>query len=158
MNMYRSGRPCRCGSYGCLGRYVSAIGMLRTLKEKLQNGNTSVIHDWVKGDYDKITAKMVSDAFDNDDKVAIDTFYETGELLGYGLANVINLYNPECIIIGGGMAAAGERLLKSTRKIVDTHTLQIPKNTCEIVIASLGDSSGMLGAAIYARSHIGKEK
>lgn len=158
MNMYRSGRACRCGSYGCLGRYVSAIGMLRTLKEKLQNGNTSVIHDWVKGDYDKITAKMVSDAFDSDDKVAIDTFYETGELLGYGLANVINLYNPECIIIGGGMAAAGERLLKSTRKIVDTHTLQIPKNTCEIVIASLGDSSGMLGAAIYASSHIGKEK
>ncbi len=70
MNMYRSGRPCRCGSYGCLGRYVSAIGMLRTLKEKMQNGENSVIHDWVKGDYDKITAKMVSEAFDKGDKVA----------------------------------------------------------------------------------------
>lgn len=158
MNMYRSGRPCRCGSYGCLGRYVSAIGMLRTLKEKMQNGENSVIHDWVKGDYDKITAKMVSEAFDKGDKVAIDTFYETGELLGYGLANVINLYNPECIIIGGGMSAAEERLLKSARKIVDTHALQISKNTCEIVIASLGDSSGMLGAAIYASKHMRKEE
>ncbi|WP_411167361.1 ROK family protein [Clostridium sp. MB05] len=158
MNMYRSGRPCRCGSSGCLGRYVSALGMLRTLKEKMQEGEHSIIHEWVKGDYDKITAKMVSEAFDKGDEVAINTFYETGELLGYGLANVINLYNPECIIIGGGMAAAGERLLKSAREIVDAHALQISKNTCEIIIAYLGDASGMLGAAIYASKHMRKEE
>ena len=158
MNMYRSGRPCRCGSYGCLGRYVSALGMVRTLKEKIQNGNNSIIYDWVKGDYEKITAKMVSEAYDKGYRVAIDTFHETGELLGYGLANVINLYNPECIIIGGGMAASGERLFKSTRKIVDTHALEISKNTCEILIASLGDSSGMIGAAIYASKQIRKEE
>lgn len=158
MNMYRSGRPCRCGSYGCLGRYVSALGMLRTLKEKMKNGDNSIIHEWVKGDYDKITAKMVSEAFDKGDKVAINTLNEIGELLGYGLANVVNLYNPECIIIGGGMAAAGERLLKSTRKIIDTHTLEISKNTCEIVIESLGDSSGMIGAAIYGSKQMRKEE
>ena len=154
MNMYRSGRECRCGSSGCLGRYVSALGILRTLKEKIQGGKQSVIYDWVNGDYDKITAQMISKAFDEGDPVAMNTLYETGEVLGYGLVNVINLYNPECIIIGGGVSAAGDRLLKRTREIVEEKALRISRNACEIVTSSLGDASGMLGAAIYANNHI----
>lgn len=154
MNMYRSGRECRCGSSGCLGRYVSALGILRTLKEKMQGGEQSVIYDWVNDDYDKITAKMISEAFDEGVPVAINTLYETGEVLGYGLVNVINLYNPECIIIGGGMSAAGDRLLKRTREIVEKKALEISRNTCEIITSSLGDASGMLGAAIYAKNQV----
>jgi len=156
MNMYRSGRPCRCGSSGCLGRYVSAIGMLRTLKDKLNHGENSILFEWIDGDYDKITAKMVSDAFDKGDKVAIDTLTETGEILGFGLVNVINLYNPEIIIVGGGMAAAGERLLKRTREIVKKHALQISQENCSIVTSALGDTSGMVGAAFYASQRLKK--
>ncbi|WP_066896519.1 ROK family protein [Clostridium nigeriense] len=157
MNMYRSGRECRCGSSGCLGRYVSAIGILRTLREKMQDGEQSVIYDWINGDYNKITAKMVSEAFDKGDAVAINTLHETGEVLGYALVNIINLYNPECIIIGGGVSLAGERLLKSAREIVERKALQISKNACEIVTSLLGDASGILGAAIYAKNIIGDE-
>lgn len=150
MNMYRVGRECRCGSSGCLGRYVSALGLLRTIREKISGGQYSILCDWTKNELDKITAKMVSEAFDKNDKVARETFWETGEILGYGLVNVINLYNPEIIIIGGGMSAAGERLLSKTREIVKTHGLQLSQSVCEITTAALGDSAGMLGAAIYA--------
>jgi len=150
MNMYRTGRPCRCQSSGCLGRYVSALGLVRTLKEKLQAGETSIVARWVDHDLDQITAEMISSAYDAGDAAAIDTMHETGEILGYGLVNIINLYNPEIIVIGGGMSAAGERLLAAARAIVDTHALQISRNACSIVTAALGDSAGMLGAAIYA--------
>lgn len=155
MNMVRTGgRPCKCGSSGCLGRYVSALGLLRTLKEKLAAGTPCVIREWVGGDLEKITAKMVSDAYDTGDSVAIETMTETGELLGYGLVNVVNLFNPEIIIIGGGMAAAGDRLLQPARQVVESHALKLSREQCSVVTAQLGDSAGMLGAAIYAKQRL----
>lgn len=151
MNMYRNGRSCKCGSSGCLGRYVSALGMIQTLKDKLDRGEKSIISDWIDHDYNKITANMISKAFDLEDTVAISTLYETGELLGYGLVNVINMYNPEIIIIGGGMSKAGDRLLKKTREVIKNHALKISAEACSIVPAELGDSAGMIGAAFYAK-------
>lgn len=151
MNMFRPGRPCRCGSDGCLGRYVSASGILDTIKEKIAAGNSTIMSEWVNGNPDKITAKMISNAYDLGDHMAIDTMNETGVILGYGLVNVINLFNPEILIIGGGMSAAGERLLQPARKIVAEHALRLSREHCTIVTAQLGDSAGMLGAALYAR-------
>lgn len=94
---------------------------------------------------------MISNAYDLGDQMAIDTMNETGVILGYGLVNVINLFNPEILIIGGGMSAAGERLLQPARKIVAEHALRLSREHCTIVTAQLGDSAGMLGAALYAR-------
>ena len=104
--------------------------------------------------YSEITAKMVSEAYDLGDIVAIETLHETGEILGFGLVNVINLYNPEIIIIGGGMAAAGERLLEKTRKTINNHALKIPNEKCTVITALLGDAAGMVGAAIYAKQKL----
>ncbi len=154
INMYREGRECRCGSTGCLGRYVSALGMLRTLREKIESGKDSMICEWVDGDLQKITADMLSKAYDLGDVTAIETLRETGELLGFGLCAVISLYNPELIVVGGGMSDAGERLLQYTRNVLQGHALQIPYSACEIVLAQLGDAAGMLGAAAYARMQL----
>lgn len=151
INMFREGRECRCGSSGCLGRYVSALGILRTFREKVQAGQHSIICDWVNHDLDKVTADMLSRAYDDGDAVTIETIQETGKLLGYGLCAVFSLYNPEIIIVGGGMSRMGERLLQYTREILNTHALRIPYGCCTIVTAVLGDAAGMLGAAVYAK-------
>ncbi|OMG01164.1 ROK family protein [Paenibacillus sp. FSL R7-0337] len=150
MNMFRQGRPCRCGSSGCLGRYVSAVGMVNTFKEKLEAGRVSLIQTWTGQDQELITAQMISEAYDLGDPLAIEVMHETGELLGFGLANVINLLNPELIIIGGGMAAAGDRLLNSVRDTVHSHALKLSASRCRIVQAELGSRAGTLGAAVYA--------
>ena len=154
MNMYRQGRSCKCGSSGCLGRYVSAIGMVRTFVEKLQSGRKSIVQQWVNNDVDKITADMLSKAYDLEDSLAAEVMHETGEILGFGLTNVINLFNPEMIIIGGGMSLAGERLLKTTREIINNHALKISNQACTIIQAQLGDASGMIGAASYAKTQL----
>ena len=150
IKMVRGGRPCKCGSSGCLGRYVSAVGLMRTLREKLESGRESVLRDWTGGDLDRMTGEMIAQAFDAGDAVAMETFRTTGEMLGFGLCSVINLYNPERIVIGGGMAAAGERLLGRTREIVHRHALKIPGAVCDIVTAQLGDAAGMIGVAVFA--------
>ena len=150
MNMYRNGRPCRCGSSGCLGRYVSAIGMVNTFKEKLQVGRTSIVQNWINHKHDQVEAFMISEAYDQGDSLAIEVMHETGTLLGFGLANVINLLNPEIVIIGGGMSAAGDRLLKPVRDAINKHTLKLSRNACKVVQADLGSKAGMIGAAAYA--------
>ncbi|WP_246187924.1 ROK family protein [Paenibacillus tengchongensis] len=157
MNMYHSGRPCRCGSSGCLGRYVSAVGMTVTFKEKLAAGRESIIKEWTRGDEQAITAKLISEAYDAGDALAVEVMEETGTLLGFGLANVINLLNPQLIVIGGGMAAAGERLLRSVRETVNGHALKLSGGACRIVQAELGGRAGTVGAAYYASMRLGAE-
>ena len=154
MNMYRSGRPCKCGSSGCLGRYVSAIGMVNTFKEKLNEGRTSMIQTWTNHQEDQITALMISEAYELGDALSIEVMQETGIILGFGLANVVNMLNPELIIVGGGMAAAGDKLLNPVRETVKQHALKLSGGKCRIVQAELGSRSGTIGAASYAYSKL----
>ncbi len=154
MNMYREGRPCKCGSSGCLGRYVSAIGMVRTFTEKLAEGKSSIITSWIGGEPALINAKMISEAYDAGDALAMEVMHETGEILGFGLSNVINLFNPEVIIVGGGMSAAGDRLLNPTRDTIHKHALKLSSQACKVVQAQLGERAGMIGAAAYAKEKV----
>ncbi len=142
MNMYRKGRPCRCGSSGCWSRYVSATGMLITAQEKMADHPESVLAQTTN-----LTTQLISKAYDKGDVLAQKVFQETGEILGFGLGNIINLYNPEMLIIGGGLSKAGERLLGPAREIVAQHSLQISREACQIVVAELSDRAGMIGAA-----------
>lgn len=146
----QGGRPCRCGSSGCLGRYVSALGLIRTAKEKLSQNPGSLLWSWTQGDLEQLTAKMISDAYDQNDKIAVESLQETGQVLGLGIVNMINLYNPELVIIGGGMCAAGERLLGPAREVIGRRALKLSREACTLVTAQLGDGAGMLGAAVYA--------
>ena len=148
LNIFRDGRPCACGSTGCLGRYVSARGILATVREKLGRGASSVLAP--VADPTDVSAAEVSAAFDAGDVVAQETLLETGETLGFGLVAMINLFNPQRIIIGGGVAAAGERLLAPARAIVEQRALALPRSGCEIVTAQLGPDAGTLGAAAYS--------
>lgn len=150
MNMYREGRPCACGSSGCLGRYVSARGIVVTAQEKLAQSNNSLLRDWLAEDDVALTSELIAKAYDLDDPLAIEIFEETGKLLGFGLTNLINLFNPEMIILGGGVAMAGDRLFSHTKKIINERALELSQKHCQIVQAELGDASGMIGAAVYA--------
>lgn len=154
MNMYRNGRPCKCGSSGCLGRYVSAIGMVNTFKEKLKEGRTSMIQTWTNAQEELITALMISEAYELGDSLAIEVMQETGTILGFGLANVVNILNPDLIVVGGGMAAAGDKLLQPVRETVSQHALKLSSSKCKIVQAELGNRAGTIGAASYAYSKL----
>ncbi|MNP23326.1 Glucokinase [compost metagenome] len=124
--------------------------MVNTLIEKLESGHTSIIQEWVGQDRNKLTAKMIIEAYDLGDQLAIEVMHETGTLLGFGLANVINLYNPEVIIVGGGMSVAGDRLLHKVRETTAQHALKLSNQACKIQVAQLGGKAGMIGAATYA--------
>lgn len=155
MNMYRTGRPCACGSSGCLGRYVSARGIITTLQEKLAAFPESLISHWLAAG-EELSLLLLDKAYDQGDELAVAVYRETGELLGYGLSNVINLYNPQRIIIGGGVSQAGERIFQYTREVIKSHSLKPAQVDFDLVTAQLGDRAGIIGAAYYASFCSGK--
>nr|WP_282802253.1 ROK family protein [Secundilactobacillus kimchicus] len=158
MNMVRQGgRPCACGSSGCFARYVSARGIIWTVRDHLAAGESSLLTEWVAGDVDAITPKMVSEAYDQGDLLAERVYTETAEMLGFGLANVINLYNPKRIVMGGGVAQAGDRLLKPAIEIAMSHSLKVARQDCDIVAAKLGSKAGAYGAGYMAAIRFAEE-
>ena len=150
MNIVIGGRECKCGSKGCLGRYVSARGIQRTFMEKVEH-RESIVTKWLNDDYSLLTPEIISKGFDSGDPVCVEVFQETGEYLGYGLKNIMNLFNPERIIIGGGVSKAGDRILNGAKEIVSNHALKVSQTACDIVIGELSDFAGVIGAAAYGK-------
>ncbi|WP_422448962.1 ROK family protein [Thermoanaerobacterium sp. DL9XJH110] len=155
ITVFKDGLYCNCGNRGCLEVYASATGIARRAREYIQAGNYTVMISLVGGDLSKITAETVSKAYDLKDRLAVKIMDETAEILGIGIANYIDLINPEMVIIGGGVSLAGERLLEPLRKYVRLRAMRNVAENVQIVKAELGDESGMVGSAALAMMNLG---
>jgi glucokinase len=147
MPLKEKGKPCNCGSFGCLERYVGNKYIVDEIKDKIKTGRRTLIKSMVNGNLSSITPEVISDAANRNDKLAIAFWKEVGERVGIVLSGIINLLNPERVIIGGGLANAGVALFKSIRDTVDERALPIHKRTVKIVKARLGADAGIVGAA-----------
>ena len=132
------GRPCACGSHGCLETRVSATGIVQTARElDAADANT--------------TAQSLYDAAIKGDRTAQAIFEETGRYLGIACSNLINLLNPEAIVVGGGVMASGDLLLGSARAEAQRRAFPPSAHDCAIVQSQLWPDSGTIGAAMLAR-------
>lgn len=155
MVVERDGRLCNCGTRGCLEAYASVTGMLRTAREGLEAGKESTIRPVWEKDPEALTGLMISEHAGQGDAFCESVIATTGEWLGVGVGNLINLLNPEKVILFGGMTAAGEMLLGPVRELARSVAFEIPFNRAEIVPAGLGEDSGVIGAAGCALERIG---
>ncbi|GMW02475.1 MAG: sugar kinase [Candidatus Hydrogenedentota bacterium] len=143
----RDGRECGCGAKGCIEQYASVTGMVRTAVEGLKAGRQSRLTGMCGGDPNAITGKLISDAHAAGDEFAGWVLHETGVWLGTACASLINLLNPEMIVLCGGGIAAGEPLFKPTRETALAQSFEVPGRRCQIVPAGLGNDAGVIGCA-----------
>ncbi|MFP6596598.1 MAG: ROK family protein [Candidatus Hydrogenedentota bacterium] len=141
------GRLCGCGAKGCLESYGSVPGMVLTAREGLESGETSSLGELCGGDYDALTGKMISDAAEAGDGFAHEVIEVTAGWLGVGISSLINVFNPEKVVLCGGMIAAGERLFEPLREAATSQAFDVPARRVEIVPGELGHDSGVLGCA-----------
>ncbi len=144
------GRPCPCGRKGCWESYASATALINFAKEIASNNKDSGILREVGGDIEKIEAKTVFDAADHGDKEAAELIDKYYAYVGEGLANMINIFQPEVIAMGGGVCARGASILAPIREYVKTRTYGYavsPLPTTRIELAVLGNDAGIIGAA-----------
>jgi len=141
-----TGRRCKCGNYGCLEAYASGPNIAARAREGIEAGCTSAIVDLVEGDLDRITAVTVYDALLMGDEHANEVMYETAKMLGAGIANIVNVFNPEMVVIVGGVTRAGEHLFGPLRSEVRRRAFKVSVEACRIVPGEL-EAAGVIGAA-----------
>jgi glucokinase len=146
------GRKCNCGNHGCMEAYVGAPHMRERCIEKIKAGRKSIITKIVEGSLSKITPKVLLEAAFYKDALALEIWQETGMYLGIGLASLINIFNPEKIIIGGGVANAGKLISDPMKKTIKERALAVSLHEVKIVRAKLGEEAGVIGAAMLVLS------
>lgn len=154
------GRPCGCGGNGCLEAYASRTAIEHRITGALKKGRESVITELLK-DGKRISSKVLKKALELGDELVTQTLFEASDYLSNGLATVINFYNPEIIILGGGLIDAIDEFYERTTKKARSKALPIPARTIEFKKAKLGDFSGVIGACFLedlAKLSAGKEK
>jgi len=139
------GVACGCGSRGCLEVYASATAIVRMAREGRPRHPSSSLNV-----SDDLSAASVFVAGKAGDPLAVEVFHRMGDYLGIGLANLINILNPEMIVIGGGVANGWELFEEHMRHQVDEHAFPLPASEVKIVPAECGDDAGLLGAARLA--------
>lgn len=143
------GPACPCGANGCLEMYASGTAIARRTREAIQAGAQSQILN-LAGSVEEITTHHILTALEKDDALAQKIWNETTEYLGRGLAVVINSFNPEVIVVGGGVTAASDLLFKPVREKALRYAFPRLAAVCSIVPAGLGSNVGVVGAAACA--------
>ncbi len=151
-----NGPLCVCGKQGCLETVVSAKAIARQAREAIQKGSSSLISELVQNDLDKIDISVVIQAANAGDQFAISLFSEVGKWLGQGIAFLIQIFNPELIILSGQVAVASQFILAPIQQAIHTFSNRDISNDTEIVFSELGSKAGTMGAAAYALEQISK--
>lgn len=141
-----NGPKCSCGNYGCLERYVGAKYIVANAKRKMRKKSTSLKH------YKKLTPHIIAQEAKKGDKVSKEVFTEVGFYIGIGVSNIIALFDPDVVIISGGVSRAGRILFEPIRKTVRKRVLGAEYRNYKIIPGKLGDDAGVLGAVYYAQS------
>lgn len=137
---------CDCGNYGCLEALSSGNAIAKAAQKGIRSGAKSELIDMCQGNISEITAEMVANAAKQGDAFAWDIFDRAMEYLGLGISALINLFNPEVVVIGGGVTQAGDILFNKVRKVVNARALN--KISSEVLIkpATFGLKAAVMGA------------
>lgn len=148
MKLVKDGKLCGCGQKGCFEAYASAIGIEREAVSRLMANKTNMLYKKINGDLNKLEAKDIFDCAKEGDKFSLDIVDYEAEYLAMGIGNVLNIINPEKIILGGGVALAGDILLDRVKEKLINYALPITLiDGFEIVLGKLGNDAGIKGAA-----------
>jgi glucokinase len=154
IRMEPSGRECGCGKKGCLETYVSASGLKRTFIKILADSRQP--NEFRKYSFDEIDAEMIFKAAIKGNKLAIKAFEHTGKILGYKLADVVSLTEPEAIFLYGGLAMAKDLIFKPTKKYMEEYMLGIYRNKVKLLPSKLNArNAAVLGASSLVWSNDG---
>jgi len=156
MQLVPDGRGCECGGEGCWEQYSSGNALVRYARGRMWHESfvgTTLLEELTGGDPDALTGPMVTTAAERGDRLALQAFDEIGEWLGIGIANLVAAFDPELVVVGGGVSAAGDLLLGPARVALEQSLVGAEHRFIPPVRrAHFGPEAGVVGAAALARS------
>ncbi len=149
-----NGRRCKCGNYGCLEAYCSGPAIAERAREAMESEPSPGILAQVGGDLSQLTAHAVYGAAKQGDPVAREVVRDTARFLGTGLSNLINIFNPDTVVLAGGVTQAGESLMEPLRAEVRRRAFKPAVDACRIVLGALPMSAGVVGAVATFKQQV----
>lgn len=147
---------CHCGKKGCLETEVSGRAICSHLAERVRGGETSILGKKIRRS-DQLSENDVIQAALRDDTLSIEVIEKAGAELGRQIANLINIFNPEAVIIGGSMQDAGDCFIEPVKLAVRRYSLRLMSQNVAILPSLLGDRGGCIGACLKARDRMLEE-
>ena len=141
---------CGCGNYGCFEAVASGTAIAKRGKEVLKSNKKGLIYEYSEGNIDLVDAPLIAAAARDGDQDAIEIFKLTGRLLGIGIANVLNLFDPEIIVLGGGVMHAEDLFMDELKDSLNKRALKSNLKNLQIKNAKLGKDTGVMGAIAVA--------
>ena len=148
MHVFNNDILCHCGKKGCLETEASGSALQRIVKQRIEAGESSIL---TKKEGDIFTLDNIIDAINDEDPLCIDVIEKIGRNLGETVANLINIFNPELVVIGGVMARAGDFLLQSVLTSVRKYSLNLVNKDTRLCLSKLRERGGITGACLLAR-------
>jgi len=140
-----NGRRCKCGNYGCIEAYASGPNIALRAVEAIESGAETDLSGRVGGDLGKLTAQIVYESAQAGDELALEVVRDTAKFLGAAVANFVNIFNPEVVVLCGGVTQAGETLFAPLRREVSRRAFKPAVDACRIVAGTL-QGAGVYGA------------
>jgi glucokinase len=153
-----NGPRCGCGSFGCIEAYASGPAIAAMGMKAVVQGRNTIIAEMCENDLNRITPELICEAARSGDEAAREIYEFAGKVIGAGVANVIMAVTPRRIVIGGGVAAAGDLIIDPIRRSMRARVFMVDSLQVEVVQALLGNNAGLIGAALWAREMISNER
>lgn len=144
---------CHCGKKGCLETEASGKALTQAFIQKIKEGASSIVTKKHK-DPSEIRLDAIIEAANNDDTLAIELIAQTGGKLGRGIAVLINLFNPELIILGGSLSLTGDYILLPVKSAINKYSLSLVNNDTQLKLSVLGEHAGTIGACLLIRDRL----
>jgi predicted NBD/HSP70 family sugar kinase len=150
---FQNERICHCGKKGCLETETSGLALLQAVREKIRQGSNSILSLKYK-DLAMLRLEDVVEAAQSEDSLVLELLSELGEKLGKAIAILINIFNPELVILGGKVSESGESLRLPVRSALNKYTLGLVNNDTQLKMSKLGERAGVMGGSLIARRKI----
>lgn len=154
MTAYNNNIICHCGKIGCVETEVSGRALKRKLTENILAGKPSILSDKVLKQKEELTLEDIMDAIAKEDVLSLATLQHIADELGKQLAGIINIFNPEMLVIGGEMSVTGDYLTLPVNMGIKKYSLNVMNEDSQIVTSELKDQAGVIGACLIARQKL----
>lgn len=152
MSINPVGPKCRCGAKGCVEAYCNSQAIIKRTIDKLSNGLTPIFEEVLEGPLSGLTIKKLFAAARKSDPVAMEVVQESAEYLAAGIANAVNILNPEIVVLGGGVADGGAGFVETVGAEIKKRALGPAGSELRVTKATLGNDAGFIGASILGEA------
>lgn len=146
MKLSQGGKLCGCGQRGCFEAYASATGLEREAISRLMVNKQNLLFKVIEGDLNKLEAKNIFDCAKDGDEFSKDLVDYEAEWIACGLGSILNIINPEVVVLGGGMMQSGKFFMEMIKEKIKKYALSLAIENTKFLVSELGDESGVKGA------------